>query len=61
VLGYSNFTVPHAALAQGYRELLGHAAKGRITVQVEAFPLDRVGEAWTRQQEGPDAKLVVVR
>ncbi len=60
ILGYSNFTVPYDALAQGYRDLLGHAAAGRIVTEVEAFPLDRISEAWARQRQGPDAKLVVV-
>jgi NADPH2:quinone reductase len=60
ILGYSNFTVPYDALAQGYRDLLGHAAAGKIVIEVEASPLDRIAEAWARQRQGPDAKLVVV-
>jgi NADPH2:quinone reductase len=60
ILGYSNFTVPYDALAQGYRDLLGHVAGGKIDLDVEAFTLDRITEAWARQQQGPGAKLVVV-
>lgn len=60
ILGYSNFTVPGDALATGYRDLLLHAAAGRIAIDVEALPLERVAEAWTRQAQGTDAKLVLV-
>lgn len=60
ILGYSNFTVPHEQLAQGYRDLVGHAAAGRIRVDLEAFPLERVGEAWARQVQGSAVKLVLV-
>ena len=60
IQGYSNFTVPHDALAQGYGELLGHAAAGKISMRTETFALDRIAEAWALQQRGPDAKLVVV-
>jgi NADPH:quinone reductase len=60
ILGYSNFTVPQDALAQGYRELLGHAALGGISIPTETFALERIAEAWALQKRGPDAKLVVV-
>jgi NADPH:quinone reductase len=60
ILGYSNFTVPQDALARGYAELIGHAAAGRISIRTEAFPLERIAEAWALQQQGPAAKLVVV-
>lgn len=60
ILGYSNFTVPADELARGYRDVLEHAAAGRIRVEVEAIPLEHVDEAWTRQAQGPGAKLVLV-
>lgn len=60
IFGYSNFTVPQDALAQGYGELLGHAAAGRISIETQAFPLERIAEAWSLQRQGPDTKLVVV-
>jgi NADPH:quinone reductase len=60
ILGYSNFAVPHDELARGYRDLLAHAAAGRITLEREAVPLDRIGEAWSRQGGGTDVKLVLV-
>jgi NADPH:quinone reductase-like Zn-dependent oxidoreductase len=60
ILGYSNFAVPADELAQGYRDVLEHAAAGRIRVDIEAIPLEHVDEAWARQAQGPGAKLVLV-
>lgn len=60
ILGYSNFTVPQEAIADGYRDLLGHAAAGRIRVDAEAIPLGSVAEAWARQAQGAGTKLVIV-
>ncbi len=60
ILGYSNFAVPRDELARGYRDLLGHAAAGRIALEHQAVPLERIGEAWTRQAGGTDVKLVLV-
>jgi NADPH:quinone reductase-like Zn-dependent oxidoreductase len=60
ILGYSNFAVPADALARGYRDLLGHAAAGRIQVEIDTLPLERAPEAWARQLAGDDAKLVLV-
>jgi NADPH2:quinone reductase len=60
ILGYSNFTVPAAELAKGYRDVLQHVVSGSIRLDIEAFPLDRVAEAWARQAQGPGTKLVLV-
>ena len=43
ILGYTNFAVPLDALAQGYGDVLGHATAGRLRLDAEALPLDRVG------------------
>src|SRR5918912_245805 len=59
VLGYSTFGVPMDELREGYLELLGHAAAGRVRIPTETFPLERLAEAWERQAAGPGAKLVV--
>lgn len=59
ILGYSNFAVPQVALAKGYTDVVEHAVSGRIRIDVEAFTLERVAEAWARQAQGPDAKLVL--
>jgi hypothetical protein len=60
ILGYSNFAVPQDALAVGYVDLIGHAIAGRIRLDAEAMPLAQAGEAWARQLEGHDRKLVLV-
>jgi NADPH2:quinone reductase len=60
ILGYSNFAVPLDALAQGYADVVGHAAASRLRLDAEALSLDRVGEAWERQARGHDVKLALV-
>jgi NADPH2:quinone reductase len=60
LLGYSNFAVPLDVLAQGYRDLIGHAVAGAIRLDAEAVPLDHAGDAWARQARGRDVKLVIV-
>jgi NADPH2:quinone reductase len=60
ILGYSNFAAPADVARRGYLELLGHAASGRIRIDVETYPLNRVADAWRRQAEGPGTKLVVI-
>ncbi len=60
ILGYSNFAVPQDVVAQGYVDVVEHAVAGRIAVEMEAVPLEQVGEAWTRQAQGSSTKLVIV-
>jgi NADPH2:quinone reductase len=59
ILGYTNFGVPQDTFRDGYEQLLGHVAAGRITLDLEAHPLDRVAEAWARQAAGGGVKLVL--
>jgi len=61
IIGYTNFAVPDDALAEGYAALVGHAAAGRLRLDIEGVALADVAEAWTRQQAGSAKKLVVVR
>jgi NADPH2:quinone reductase len=60
ILGYTNLRAPFDALAAGYARLVEHASAGRIRVDVERLPLDDAVDAWRRQAEGPDTKLVIV-
>jgi NADPH2:quinone reductase len=58
--GHSLFAIPHDVLAHGFRELCVHVATGRIDASVDAYPLDRVAEAWERQASGsPRGKIVL--
>lgn len=59
ILGYANFEVPWETRAKAFRTLVEHAAAGRLTIDVEVFPLDRVAEAWKMQAASPHKKLVV--
>jgi NADPH2:quinone reductase len=59
ILGYTNFGVPRDAFREAYEQLLGHVAAGRITLELEALPLDRVADVWARQAAGPGTKLLL--
>ena len=59
--GFTDFAVPADAFARGYRELLAHVAAGRISLEIETVPLERIAEAWARQSRGEGMKLVVTR
>jgi NADPH:quinone reductase len=60
ILGHTNFAVPRDELVAHYRRLVGHAVAGDIRLEVERVPLASVAEAWRRQGEGADTKLVVI-
>lgn len=59
VRGHSNFAMTAAERAKAYLELYEHVAAGRITVDVETFPLDRVADAWRHQKERGKAAVTV--
>jgi NADPH2:quinone reductase len=58
ILGYSYFPLTPSERAQAYREVTEHVVAGRIKVDVETFSLDEIADAWTAQQSG--AKAVVL-
>jgi NADPH2:quinone reductase len=60
LLGYTTRHVPRDVVARGWAELTGHAAAGRIAVEVERAPLAEVGRVWQRQMAFAHRKLVVV-
>jgi NADPH2:quinone reductase len=57
--GHSNFALSKEDRERAYLELLDHVTAGRIVVDVERYPLDRVADAWERQRSGPGKKIVV--
>ena len=59
ILGYSNFALPPDVVARGYAEVVGHAVTGRLRLETDTVPLDRVGDAWARQAGRRAAKLVL--
>ena len=60
ILGHSNFALLRDDLRRAYLELLDHVVAGHIAIDVERYELDRVAEAWERQQAGPGGAKVVV-
>jgi NADPH:quinone reductase len=59
ILGHSNFALSHDAIQAAYAELTSEVAAGRISIDLERYPLERVAEAWDRQLSGQAAKVVI--
>ena len=59
ILGYRTFHAPHDVQAEAFTTMCEHAAEGRLMIDVEVFPLDRVGEAWQLQRASPGRKLAL--
>jgi NADPH:quinone reductase-like Zn-dependent oxidoreductase len=59
IIGHSNLTTPHETKARAYRELLEHSTAGRLRVDVDVFPLERVADAWREQAASPHRKIVI--
>lgn len=55
IRGFTLFHVPHEQIKRAYGRLLTD-----VKVDHEALPLDSVAEAWSRQQDSPHRKLVLV-
>ena len=58
--GYTVFAVTKDVLREQYLRLLAHAAASEIVFDIEAYPLERIAEAWERQAAGASAKIVVM-
>jgi NADPH2:quinone reductase len=52
LMGHSNFALAPDERARAYRELLEQLAAGRIAIDLQTYPLERVGDAWERQASG---------
>lgn len=60
LLGYTNNELTSEQKAEALREILRHAAAGKLVVDFERVPLSGISEAWERQaQERADRRLVV--
>jgi NADPH2:quinone reductase len=57
--GYTDFAVPKNEFREQYLRLVGHAAADEIVFDIETYPFVRVAEAWERQANGANAKIVV--
>jgi len=60
ILGHTNFAAPLEVKRAAYTRMAEHAAARELRLEVERVGLEDVGEAWARQQAGPQRKLVVV-
>ena len=58
ILGHGSFLLSIDQLRQAYSEIAEHVGAGRIRIDLETFPLEQIGEAWSAKQRG--AKAVVL-
>jgi NADPH2:quinone reductase len=59
IYGYTVYAVPRDVLREHYLRLVSHAGEGEITFDIDSFPLERIAEAWERQANGANGKIVV--
>jgi NADPH2:quinone reductase len=57
--GYQTFPVPADVREQAHATLLEHAGSGALQIPIERVGLDDIAEAWQRQADGTDRKIVV--
>lgn len=60
ILGHANAATPPEVKEAAFTAMCEHAAAGRLSVDYEEIPLDRVAEAWERQASSPHTKLILV-
>jgi NADPH:quinone reductase-like Zn-dependent oxidoreductase len=60
IIGHTNYAADEARRRAAYQRMAEHAAAGEIAVDVERVPLADVADAWRRQGESPNRKLVIV-
>jgi NADPH2:quinone reductase len=60
IIGHSNGTTAAEVKRAALRTMCEHAAAGRLKVEYETVPLDRVADAWERQASSPHVKLILV-
>ena len=59
ILGHRNVYAPIEVQTEAFGLMCAHAAEGRLDVEVQVLPLDRIGEAWQLQQRSPGRKLAL--
>jgi NADPH2:quinone reductase len=60
IRGHTNTLAPQAVKEAAYRTLAEHALAGRLSVEVERVPLERVADAWERQRAGLHGRKLVI-
>lgn len=59
IIGHSSLTTPEDVKTRAYRELIEHATAGRLRIELDVFPLDRIADAWAEQAASPHRKVVI--
>ena len=59
ILGYTDFALTPEQRLEVYSGLTEHVVAGRIRIDVETFPLDEVSQAWSAQQDGRKAVVIL--
>jgi NADPH2:quinone reductase len=59
ILGHTNLAAPAQERRAALERMFAHAAAGELRADYEELPLDAVGDAWRRQAESPNVKLVL--
>jgi NADPH2:quinone reductase len=59
ILGYTDFALTPEQRRELYDGLAEHVLAGRIRIDVETFPLDEVSQAWSSQQDGRKAVVIL--
>lgn len=60
LLSYSGDLAPPAARRAAFGRMAAHVLAGELAVSSETLPLDAVADAWRRQAQSPNTKLVLV-
>jgi NADPH2:quinone reductase len=60
ILGHANFAASPEIKREAYRRLSEAAAAGKLQVETDPQPLERVAEAWERLAAGSHRKIVLV-
>lgn len=60
IMGHTNFAAPFEVKREAYARMSEAAAAGRLRIDTDVLPLDRVGEAWERLAAGSHRKIVLV-
>jgi NADPH:quinone reductase-like Zn-dependent oxidoreductase len=59
ILGHGSLLLTPDELRQAYREIAEHVAGGRIRMDVESFPVERIGDAWAAKQQGTKSVITL--
>jgi NADPH2:quinone reductase len=60
ILGFTLYGAPLERRLDAWKRLCEELAAGNLTLELEEIPLDRVEDAWERQQRFPQRKILVI-